>query len=122
MPKSARPKPPAADPRFARVIAIFAEDPQVAVGGKGFGASALKVRGKIFAMMSSRGQFVVKLPKERVSELVKQGKGEPFDPGHGRLMREWLAVDAAPAGWGALAREARQFVASPAAATRAKVP
>ncbi|MBS2025900.1 MAG: MmcQ/YjbR family DNA-binding protein [Deltaproteobacteria bacterium] len=75
MPKSARPKPPAADPRFARVVAIFAEDPQVTIGGKGFGASALKVRGKIFAMMSSRGQFVVKLPKERVSELVKQGQG-----------------------------------------------
>jgi hypothetical protein len=35
-----------------------------------FGSSALKVHGKIFAMVSSAGQFVVKLPEARVDQLV----------------------------------------------------
>jgi hypothetical protein len=29
----------------------------------------------------------------RVDVLVSSGKGKYFDPGHGRLMKEWLAVD-----------------------------
>jgi len=38
-------------------------------GKKGFGSSAHQVNGKIFAMISSRGSFVVKLPKHRVESL-----------------------------------------------------
>lgn len=98
------------DPRFAPVVAAFAADPKVAYGGKGFGSSALKVDGKIFAMIDSRGRLVVKLPKERVAELVRTGKGAFFDAGRGRLMKEWLSVDAAPRSWIALAKEARDFV------------
>jgi hypothetical protein len=33
----------------------------------------------------------VKLPRERVDELVEAGAGHRFDPGHGRLMKEWVA-------------------------------
>lgn len=43
----------------------------------------LRINGKIFAMFS-RGQFVVKLPKQIVDELVSSRKGKRFDPGHGR--------------------------------------
>jgi hypothetical protein len=43
-------------------------------------------------MMSSKGQFVVKLPMERVDELVASGQGEYFDLGHGRLMKEWVVI------------------------------
>jgi hypothetical protein len=82
----------------------------VSRGGKGFGSGALKVNGKIFAMMSSKGAFVVKLPKERVDELVSTGKGEYFDPGHGRLMKQWVAVHSPKTGWTRLAQEARNFV------------
>ena len=64
----------------------------------------------IFAMISSRGEFVVKLPRNRVGELVKSGKGEHFDPGHGRLMKEWLVVKAPGLNWTALAKEACEFV------------
>jgi hypothetical protein len=97
-------------PDFARVVRAFAGDPRVTVGeGKGFGSGGLKVDGKLFALLSSRGQFVAKLPKQRVIELVAQGKGEPFDPGHGRLMREWIALHGA-GDWVGLAREARKFV------------
>lgn len=97
-------------PDFKQVIRAFARDPRVTVGeGKGFGSGGLKVDGKLFALMSSRGQFVAKLPKQRVAELVAQRKGEQFDPGHGRLMREWVALHG-DSDWLALAREARRFV------------
>src|SRR6476659_5000687 len=87
------------DPRFVPVIKAFAKDPLVTYGGKGFGSSGLKVQGKLFAMISSKGQFVVKLPKARVNELVGQGKGVQFDPGHGRLMKEWIALSSATSSW-----------------------
>ncbi|MGH9358661.1 MAG: hypothetical protein ACRD1O_05750 [Terriglobia bacterium] len=99
------------DPRFALVVNAFAGDRQVTHGGsKGFGSGALKVKGKIFAMMSSKAKFVVKLPKERVDELVSSGKGERFDPGHGRLMREWVVIVAGRADRVELAKEAYNFV------------
>ena len=97
---------------FARLAARFAADAQVSTGGKGFGARALKVDGKIFALMSSKHEFVVKLPRERVAELVSAGRGSYFDAGKGKPMKEWLAVDLPPARWFVLAREARLFVSS----------
>lgn len=81
---------------------------------RGFGSGALKVNGKIFAMISSRNAFVVKLPKARVDELVQAGVGTPFEPGAGRVMKEWLAMPREPKApsWLDLAREAREFVGS----------
>ena len=80
-------------------------------GGRGFGAGALKVDGRIFAMVSG-GTLVVKLPRTRVDELVEDRTGTRFEPGTGRVMREWLALgtDADDARWLALAREALAFV------------
>ncbi len=102
---------PEVDPMLVPVADAFSGDRAVSRGGgKGFGSRALKVNGKIFAMMSSKGQFVVKLPRKRVGELVAAGKGEYFDPGHGRLMKEWLAVVAGKAQWLELAKEAYRFV------------
>jgi TfoX/Sxy family transcriptional regulator of competence genes len=77
-----------------------------------FGAPGLKVRGKVFACLV-KGELVVKLPRPRVDALVAAGEAERFDPGMGRLMKEWAAVP--PAGDGAwldLATEARDFVAA----------
>jgi hypothetical protein len=101
------------DIAFDRVARAFARDRRVsrgAKGGKGFGSTGLKVDGKLFALVSSRGQYVVKLPKARVQALVTEGVGEFFDPGHGRLMREWIALHGHQARWFALAREARAYV------------
>ncbi len=39
-------------------------------------------------MVSSRGQFVVKLPKARFDARVTAGAGEHFDANRGRPMRE----------------------------------
>src|ERR1700676_4436151 len=106
------PETPARDPRFAMVVSAVADDRQVSLpgSGKGFGSRALKVNGKIFAMMSSKGHFVVKLPEERVNALVAAGSGTRFHPGRGRLMKEWLVVTGDPKSWVPLAREARKLL------------
>jgi hypothetical protein len=90
------------------VVAAFTGDPRV-TAGKMFSAFGLKVDGKIFAMLP-RGVFVAKLPKARVDELVASGRGVHFDPGHGRLMKEWVAIEKHVATWVALAKEAHLFV------------
>ena len=60
--------------------------------------------------MFVKGAFVAKLPKERVEELVRRRTGVHVDPGHGRLMKEWVAVEGTEELWGDLAREAKRFV------------
>jgi hypothetical protein len=78
-------------------------------GGSGFGRSALRYRGKIFAMLV-RGRLVLKLPANRVAALVGAGDGAPFDANKGTPMKEWLGLDpASKLDWLALAREALEF-------------
>lgn len=96
------------DPSFAPIVEAFARDREVS-RGKMFGSVGLKVSGKVFAMVV-KGRFVAKLPKARVDELVGAGSGEHFDPGHGKLMKEWVSVPAGKASWLELAREAHRFV------------
>ncbi|MGH8774472.1 MAG: hypothetical protein ACRDWI_04620 [Jiangellaceae bacterium] len=81
--------------------------------GTGFGRSeGLRVSGKIFAMLV-KDELVVKLPKARVEELTVLGDARRFDPGHGRLMKEWATVRPSTAErWRALVEEARAFVGS----------
>ncbi len=105
--------------RFALVVEHFLSDREVTPPGDNFrpanrfGSSALKIHGKIFAMLV-RGQFVVKLPRQRVEALVAGGDGERFDPKkNGRPMKEWIMLDpASRLDWLPLAQEARAFVAS----------
>ena len=99
--------------QYGALVEEFLGESDVEQSGKGFGSDALKVRGKIFAMLTG-GQLVVKLPRQRVDALVAAGDGERFDPRHdGRVMKEWLAL--APTSsleWLSLAQEARAFVAA----------
>ncbi len=80
-------------------------------GGTGFGTNeGLRVSGKIFAMLV-RGELVVKLPKDRVDELVDTGVASRFDAGKGRPMKAWASVPAGASGrWRMLVEEARTFV------------
>jgi hypothetical protein len=115
------PTPPTASvtvKRFADIVASLRGKPGVTTpsseaggGPKAFGSSGLKVNNKVFAMVSSKGEFVVKLPRPRVDALVASGDGTRFDPGHGRLMKEWLVVSpASKLDWLGLAKEALAFV------------
>ncbi len=96
---------------FDAVIGTFARDRSV-TQAKMFGSVVLKVKNKVFAMLV-KGKLVVKLPKERVGALVAARDGEYFDPGHGKLSKEWVAVKAGDqTAWVKLAKEAKEFVAS----------
>ena len=77
--------------------------------GSGFGRSAIRFNGKIFAMYV-RGHLVLKLPEDRVDELVASGHGSRFDANKGKPMREWLTLNAtSDLAWLPLAREALSF-------------
>lgn len=95
---------------WERIAAPYLGEPEV-TAGTGFGQShGLRISGKIFAMLA-RDELVVKLPRERVDELVDTGIGTRFDPGHGRLLREWASLPSTAAErWPALVAEARAFV------------
>ena len=97
--------------RFAELVDELVGVPGVTppAGGSGFGRSAIKVNGKIFAMFV-RGQLVLKLPGDRVDELIATGHGSSFDANKGKPMREWLALNAtSDLAWLPLAREALSF-------------
>ena len=107
---------PVSDPAkaFEAVVAAFKKDRRVtppAAARSSFGSNGLKVDGRIFAMLV-RGALVVKLPGERTAELVACGRGEPFDAGKGRPMKEWVALPEPGNDWLEVAREARRFVGS----------
>ncbi len=100
---------------FATLVDELVTNPAVTPpqAGNGFGALALKVHGKIFAMLSG-GKLVLKLPRQRVDALVAANAGERFDPRRdGRVMKEWIVIESTSVEeWLALAQEALAFVAS----------
>jgi hypothetical protein len=76
-----------------------------------FGSTSLKTAGKIFTMLV-RDRLVVKLPAARVTALIAAGEGSGFDPGHGRIQKEWLDVAGDDEDrWLELALESEAFVA-----------
>jgi hypothetical protein len=102
-----------AEERFDQVVEALlgiegVDPPETARSG--FGSGALKVDGKIFAMLV-RGCLVVKLPAKRVQAAIGSHAGTPFDANKGRPMREWLTVPPdSPLDWLAISREALVFV------------
>ena len=52
----------------------------------------LRVGKEFLALVDYKGSgLVVKLPKARVAELIRDGVGKPFAPA-GRVFKEWLCV------------------------------
>ncbi len=74
----------------------------------------LRTAGEFFAMPRHQtGDAVLKLPADRVAQLVAEGVGQPFGPGE-KVFKEWVLVSADHDDrWLDLAREARAF-ANPA--------
>jgi hypothetical protein len=102
--------------RWEALVATMLAEGGATYGNEGgakraFGATSLKTDGRIFAMLV-KDHLVVKLPATRVQALVDEGAGERFDPGHGRVQKEWVVVPGTdPEVWHALATESERFVA-----------
>ncbi|WP_410613688.1 hypothetical protein [Amycolatopsis sp. lyj-109] len=98
--------------KFEDLVDEFTGRPGITPPGTtgGFGRSALRAHGRIFAMFV-RGRLVLKLPRARVDELVEGGHGVRFDANKGTPMKEWLALaPGSPHPWAALAEEALEHV------------
>jgi hypothetical protein len=77
------------------------------------GLPCLRVDGRFFASFNPRtNALVVKLPADRVDQLIESGQAEPFAPA-GRRFREWAAIDPSRSGaWSSFLDEALAFVAA----------
>ena len=94
---------------FATVRAKLSREPRVTLG-RMFGSEGLMIGGRVFAM-EVKGQLVVKVSGPRAAALCEARLAEAFDPGHGRPMKQWVAVGpGAKVDWLELSREALQFV------------
>ena len=76
------------------------------------GLPCLRRAGAFFASCDQRsGDLIVKLPRNRVEQLIAAGVGRPFAPA-GRTFREWVLIDDRDqARWAELIDEARIFAA-----------
>jgi hypothetical protein len=95
---------------FTRVSATALARRDVATGTM-MGFPCLRVAGAFFASCDPRtGDLIVKLPRERVQQLIATGEGIPFAPA-GRTFREWVLIqDRDPDRWTELIEEALAFV------------
>jgi hypothetical protein len=56
------------------------------------GLPCVRLDGRFFASLDRRsGALLVKLPRERVGQLIAGGHGKAFAPA-GRVFREWVAI------------------------------
>ena len=75
------------------------------------GFPCLRVNGEFFASADHKtGNLIVKLPTEKVDEMIDIGLGDPFAPA-GRRFKEWVMIsDRDPERWQQLISEAQDFV------------
>jgi hypothetical protein len=95
-----------AEDRWQELVATTTGGP--VTEGTMFGSKGLRTGKKFFAVWWHE-QLVVKLPAERLAELVAAGDGQPFEPMPGRAMNGWLVVEPSVE-WPELAAEARAHV------------
>jgi len=89
---------------WSKVKEQFLKLPEVQKQGE-----SLKIRKKMFAMLN-KGRYIVKLPKERVEKLLNSGNGLPYDPGNGKIMKEWVIIPEDYSDkWIEYASEAKEF-------------
>lgn len=73
------------------------------------GYPCVRLAGRFLASYDEANGLVVKLPRDRVAELVEDGHGEPFAPA-GKVFREWVAIPRADRElWRTLLAEAVDF-------------
>jgi hypothetical protein len=74
------------------------------------GYPCVRLAGRFLASYDDKAaSLVVKLPRERVTELVETGTGDPFAPA-GKVFREWVAIPTVDRElWRTLLNEAAAF-------------
>ena len=74
----------------------------------------LRANGSFFATCDHRsGDLIVKLPRQRVAQLVDDGVAQPFAPA-GRTFKEWVSITERDEDtWQSLLTEARTYATSP---------
>ncbi|TCC49070.1 hypothetical protein E0H75_21255 [Kribbella capetownensis] len=74
------------------------------------GYPCMRLAGRFVASYNDNdGSLVVKLPRERVIDLVETGTGDPFAPA-GKVFREWVSIPTLDAElWRGLLAEAVAF-------------
>ena len=75
---------------YEEVKTHFANYPEVEVLS-GRGAQGIKRGGKMFVMFL-KGDLLVKLPENRVKEVIDTGDGLPYDPGTGKFMKNRVLI------------------------------
>jgi hypothetical protein len=75
------------------------------------GYPCIRLAGRFLASYDDRaGCLVVKVPRERVTQLIERGEGDPFAPA-GKVFREWVSIPTVdPKLWRTLLEEAVDFV------------
>jgi hypothetical protein len=78
------------------------------------GGRCARVSGAFLGLVNYKGSgMVVKLPRNRVDELITEGTGQPFAPAT-KVFREWISIpDLNRRVWHKLLLEAVAFVAPP---------
>jgi hypothetical protein len=66
--------------------------------------------GFVATVEKSSGDLIVKLPRQRVDELIESGSGRAFAPA-GKIFKEWVAIPIEhEEGWEQLLEESVSFV------------
>lgn len=87
----------------------FANDNKIAVNS-GKGAQGIKYNKKMFIMFY-KGDLVIKLPPERIKQLINSEEGLPFDPGTGKPMKDRVLISRSKKNlWISLSEESKKYV------------
>jgi hypothetical protein len=105
----APPTPTAETGFFWDIADPFLADPATSIGTL-MRFPCLRVNGTFFATCDHRsGDLIVKLPRQRVAELVDDGQARPFAPA-GRTVKEWASItERNEHTWRSLLAEARAY-------------
>ena len=74
----------------------FADDPRVTVNsGKGAQGIKTSVKSKEkMIIMFSKGDLLLQMPAASIDELVRKGKGLPYEVSPGRIMKDRIVIPA----------------------------
>jgi hypothetical protein len=108
---------PTVKERYEAVAERMLEDPRVRRSTM-MGYLCLRLGGRFFVSLDARADaIVVKLPRQRVRELIEEGVGDPFAPA-GRVFGEWVSLP--PRAWMRGMRSSTRHVCSPRSVSPAR--